>query len=82
MADELKRYGCKRKGCRRAAFWIERDEGGELFMCFRERHDGGKHIQRVKLSDLEGVIKKARAGAFDAHARESADEASRGVVEG
>ena len=58
--EEVRRYDCKEGGCRRAGWWLERDESDGLLVCFRVRHDGASHVQRIPVSELRTVLERER----------------------
>ncbi len=63
---------CSYPGCLRAGYWIEETAAGPL-LCFRVRHDGASHVQRISLADVEQKL-KARPNVEDvaAHKRRAA----------
>jgi len=59
MASETKQIKCKKANCQRKGFWIETGADGKPLFCFRTRHDGENHIQKLTLDEIESSLKEA-----------------------
>lgn len=48
---------CASDGCDRKGYWIETGDNGEHLFCFKVRHRGEWHTQKLTLSQLSGQLK-------------------------
>lgn len=56
--SKINQTECKKNDCRRKGFWTETAPNGEKLFCFRTRHNGENHAQKLTLEEIEEVIKK------------------------